>query len=73
MKKYTVTFTMDDNGAVYLDRTNDSFNIAELLGLTEILRDDIFRQLVRKHGEDTPKVEVHHKRVCIEHDKKTSE
>ena len=46
MKTYTVRFTMDDNGSLNLSRTNDGFNIAELLGFTEILRDDIFRQLI---------------------------
>lgn len=68
MKEYTVTFTMDDNGAITLSRANDGFNIAELLGMTEILKDDIFRQLVRKDDEPLPKIEVRHKRVCIKHD-----
>lgn len=70
MKTYTVQFTMDDNGSLNLSRTNDGFNIAELLGLTEILRDDIFRQLIRKGDEEVrPKVEVRHERVVIERDK----
>lgn len=70
MKTYTVTFTIDDNGDLNLSRTNDGFNVAELLGLTEILRDDIFRQLIRKKEDgDRPKVEVRHERVCIKRDK----
>lgn len=70
MKTYTVVFTIDDNGNLNLNRTNEGFNVAELLGLTEILRDDIFRQLVRKDDEEAwPKVEVRHERVCIERDK----
>lgn len=70
MKTYTVTFTIDDNGNLNLSRTNDGFNVAELLGLTEILRDDIFRQLIRKKEDgDRPKVEARHERVCIKRDK----
>lgn len=70
MKTYTVQFTMDNDGRLSLSRTNDGFNIAELLGLTEILRDDIFRQLIQKDGEtDRPKIEVRHERVLIERDK----
>lgn len=70
MKTYTVTFTMADNGNVTLSRVNDGFSAAELLGCTEILREDIFRQMIRKADEtDRPKVEVRHERVCIERDK----
>lgn len=70
MKPYTVRFTMDDNENLNLSRTNDGFNIAELLGFTEILRDDIFCQLIRKGDEEVrPKVEVRHERVCIKRDK----
>lgn len=69
MKTYTVVFTIDDNGNLNLSRTNDGFNIAELLGFTEILRDDIFRQLIRKEEDgDRPKVEVRHERVVIKRD-----
>lgn len=70
MKTYTVQFTMDENGTITLSRTNDGFNTAEVIGCAEILKQDIYRQLIQKDSEtDRPKVEVRHERVAIERDK----
>lgn len=70
MKTYSVTFTMDENGTITLSRVNDGFNAAEVIGCAEILKEDIYRQLIQKDGETVrPKVEVRHERVVIERDK----
>lgn len=70
MKTYSVTFTMDENGTITLSRVNDGFNTAEVIGCAEILKEDIYRQLIQKDGgTDRPKVEVRHERVVIKRDK----
>lgn len=51
MKTYTVTFTMDKNGTITLSRVNDGFNATEVIGCVEVLKQDIFRQLIQKDGE----------------------
>ena len=44
-KKYEVTITSDKNNKLRLDRANFGFNGLELLGLLEILREDIMKQM----------------------------
>jgi hypothetical protein len=53
-KKYEVTITSDKNNKLRLDRANTGFNGLELLGLLEILREDIMKQM---KGEKRPEIE----------------
>jgi len=64
-KKYEVTITSDKNNKLRLDRANTGFNGLELLGLLEILREDIMKQM---KGEKRPEIE-HKAKVIINEDK----
>lgn len=64
-KKYEVTITLDENNHLLLNRTNTGFNGFELLGLLEILREDIMKLM---KGEKQPEIE-HKAKVIINEDK----
>jgi hypothetical protein len=64
-KKYEVTITLDENNHLLLNRTNTGFNGFELLGLLEILREDIMKQM---KGEKRPEIK-HKAKVIINEDK----
>lgn len=64
-KKYEVTITLDENNKLRLDRTNTGFNGFELLGLLEIMREDIMKHI---KGEKRPEIE-HKAKVIINEDK----
>jgi len=45
MKKYTLTLTQNDKGALNVETTNDGFNPLELLGLLSWKHNDVQEQL----------------------------
>ena len=53
-KKYEVTITSDKNNKLRFDRANTGFNGLELLGLLEILREDI---MIQMEGKKQPEIE----------------
>lgn len=58
-KKYEVAITLDENNHLLLNRTNAGFNGFELLGLLEILREDIMKHIEgKKHPEIEHKAKV---------------
>lgn len=63
-KKYEVTIILDENNHLLLDRANTGFNGLELLGLLEILREDMMKIM---KGEKQPKIE--HKAKVITNEK----
>lgn len=65
-KKYEVTITLDENNHLLLDRTNTGFNGFELLGLLEIIREDIMKHI---KGEKRPEIE-HKAKVIINDEQK---
>ncbi len=44
MKKYEVTFTEDDDGVFRNHRKNTGFTIMELIGMLEVVKQDLFIQ-----------------------------
>lgn len=60
-KKYEVTITQDENNHLLFNRANTGFNGLELLGLLEILREDIMKQM---KGKKQPEIE-HKAKVII--------
>ena len=62
MRKYTVIVTEDENNRIKLSRENDGFTILELLGILDILREDIHKQAFDQNFAD--KV-IEHKRVVV--------
>ena len=63
MRKYTVVVTEDENNRIKLSRENDGFTILELLGILDILREDIHKQAFDRNFAD--KV-IEHKRVVVD-------
>ena len=63
MRKYTVIVTEDENNRIKLSRENDGFTILELLGILDILREDIHKQAFDQNFAD--KV-IEHKRVVVD-------
>ena len=49
-KKYEVTITLDENNKLRLARTNTGFNGFEILGLLEIIREDIMKHIIRREA-----------------------
>lgn len=41
MKTWTIKIMLDDNNQYSMQRDNDGFNLMELIGFTEVLRDDL--------------------------------
>lgn len=64
-KKYEVTITLDENNHLLLDRTNTGFNGFELLGLLEIIREDVMEYI---KGKKQPEIE-HKAKAIINEDK----
>lgn len=64
-KKCQVTITLDENNHMVLDRVNTGFNGFELLGLLEILREDVMEHI---KGKKHPQIE-HKAKVIINEDK----
>lgn len=63
MRKYTVIVTEDENNRIKLSRENDGFTILELLGILDILREDIHKQAFDRNFAD--KV-IEHKRAVVD-------
>lgn len=63
MRKYTVIVTEGENNRIKLSRENDGFTILELLGILDILREDIHKQAFDRNFAD--KV-IEHKRVVVD-------
>lgn len=63
MRTYTVIVTEDENNRIKLSRENDGFTILELLGILDILREDIHKQAFDRNFAD--KV-IEHKRVVVD-------
>lgn len=63
MRKYNVIVTEDENNRIKLSRENDDFTILELLGILDILREDIHKQAFDRNFAD--KV-IEHKRVVVD-------
>lgn len=62
-KKYEVTITQDENSHLLFNRANTGFNGLELLGLLEVLREDIMKQM---KGEKRPEIEHKAKVIVVE-------
>lgn len=63
-KEYEVTITLDENNHLLLDRANTGFNGFELLGLLEILREDVMEHIKgKKHPEIEHKAKVIIKKI----------
>lgn len=58
MKKYIIEVIKEDDGTIKMNRTNDGFNIAELLGFIEITRFELFDILKKELKVDEIKRNV---------------
>lgn len=63
MRKYTVIVTEDENNRIKLSRENDGFTILELLGILDILREDIHKQAFDREFATRA---IEHKRVIVD-------
>lgn len=57
VKKYTITETTDKNGKTTLNRTNDGFNVIELMGIVSLTQQELFQQI---KGEIKPDIIERH-------------